>query len=198
MPHFEKLMHGQQHSLQHGAAAGPSSSFAFAVDHQQQSTSAIPHHHLPNLHMNAGIPQHMGGMGPNSASASEHEETMLFIQQFTEFLSSIPLEECQLPAEREDVGPKEPDSASVDRQNAQSVGGQNVRSILNALGGMEGSSRRIANYARSFPAAFSSNPAPSSNVVQVGVDPAHTSLPVNIWARQMTFPSLRQFVTSKL
>jgi hypothetical protein len=129
------------------AAAGPSSS-SFAVDHQQQSASALalPHHqhqHEANLHINAGIPEHMGGVGQ---VATERDETKNMLEDFTEFLSSIPLEECLLP-EGEDFGlNKEPGSASVGPQNVPSIGPQNVQT--------------------------------------------------GIWAKQMTFPSLRQFVSS--
>jgi hypothetical protein len=91
---------------------------------------------------------------------------------------------------------------SIGQQNVPSHGIPNFPSLgrQNFQSGMEGSFQGMANFSNLIPTAFSSdpNPASSSNVVQVGVDPAHTSLPVNIWAQQMTFLSLRPFVKGKL
>jgi hypothetical protein len=53
-------------------AAGPS-----AADNQQfASASALSHYHH---NLNARIPQHIGGMGPAAAVASENDETALFL-----------------------------------------------------------------------------------------------------------------------
>jgi hypothetical protein len=82
------------------------------------------------------------------------------------------VEECRLPEEDDFEPNEEPESASIGPQNVLSIGPQNVLSIgpQNVL---------------------SIGP---QNVLSIGPQNVQT----DIWAEEITFPSLRQFVSSKL